>query len=103
MLIISILKFDCMYLIRLLRIVGVLIATIIPGLCVALVSVNPEVLRLQLALSIANSRQDVPYPAFVETLLLLIVLELILEYSTSKKRGTHDYDGSRYYTWPSSR
>lgn len=70
-----------MYLIRLLRIVGVLIATIIPGLYVALVSVNPEVLRLQLALSIANSRQDVPYPAFVETLLLLIVLELILEAS----------------------
>jgi hypothetical protein len=70
-----------MYLIRVLRIIGVLIATIIPGLYVALVSVNPEVLRLQLALSIANSRQDVPYPAFVETLLLLIVLELILEAS----------------------
>lgn len=70
-----------MYLIRLLRIMGALIATIIPGLYVALVSVNPEVLRLQLALSIANSRQDVPYPAFVETLLLLIVLELILEAS----------------------
>lgn len=70
-----------MYLIRILRIIGVLIATIIPGLYVALVSVNPEVLRLQLALSIANSRQDVPYPAFVETLLLLIVLELILEAS----------------------
>ncbi|MCM3257369.1 spore germination protein [Paenibacillus lautus] len=70
-----------MYLIRILRVVGVLIATIIPGLYVALVSVNPEVLRLQLALSIANSRQEVPYPAFVETLLLLIVLELILEAS----------------------
>lgn len=70
-----------MHLIRVLRIIGVLIATIIPGLYVALVFVNPEVLRLQLALSIANSRQDVPYPAFVETLLLLIVLELILEAS----------------------
>jgi hypothetical protein len=70
-----------MYLIRVLRIIGVLIATIIPGLYVALVSVNPEVLRLQLAISIANSRQDVPYPAFVETILLLIVLELILEAS----------------------
>lgn len=70
-----------MYLIRLLRILGALIATIIPGLYVALVSVNPEVLRLQLALSIAHSRQDVPYPAMVESLLLLIVLELILEAS----------------------
>ncbi|GAB6930321.1 hypothetical protein JCM10914A_43040 [Paenibacillus sp. JCM 10914] len=70
-----------MYLIRFLRIIGILSATIIPGLYVALVSVNPEVLRLQLALSIAHSRYDVPYPALVETILLLIVLELVLEAS----------------------
>ncbi|MGE7824103.1 spore germination protein [Paenibacillus sp. NPDC093718] len=73
--------FPFMVLIRLLRILAVLIATIIPGLYVALVSINPEVLRLELALSIAKSRQDVPYPAIIETLLLLIVLELILEAS----------------------
>jgi hypothetical protein len=61
------------------RILGALITLIIPGLYVALVSVNPDVLRFELAHSIARSRVDVPYPAIVETLLLLFVLELILE------------------------
>ncbi|WP_059042408.1 spore germination protein [Paenibacillus rubinfantis] len=67
-----------MYLIRGLRVAGIMINLIMPGLYVALVSVNPEVLRIELALSIAESRTGVPYPAFVETLLLLIVLELII-------------------------
>ncbi|ANS74718.1 hypothetical protein AWM70_09045 [Paenibacillus yonginensis] len=66
---------------RMIRITGILITLLIPGLYVALVSVNPEVLRIELALSIAKSRVDVPYPALIETLLLLIILELILEAS----------------------
>ncbi|MBM6994517.1 spore germination protein [Paenibacillus sp. DXFW5] len=67
-----------MYLIRGLRIAGIMLNLIMPSLYVALVSVNPEVLRIELALSIAESRSGVPYPAFVETLLLLVVLELII-------------------------
>ncbi|GGA24305.1 spore germination protein [Paenibacillus physcomitrellae] len=66
---------------RMIRIAGIIITLLIPGLYVALVSVNPEVLRIELALSIAKSRVDVPYPALIETLLLLIILELILEAS----------------------
>lgn len=68
-----------MVLLRCLRLVGILITLIFPGLYVALVSVNPDVLRFELAHSIAKSRLDVPYPAVVETLLLLLVLELLLE------------------------
>lgn len=74
-------SYPFMLLIRMLRLIGILIAIVIPGLYVSLVSVNPEVLRLELALSIASSRQGVPYPALIEVLLLLIVLELILEAS----------------------
>ncbi|ULL17753.1 spore gernimation protein GerA [Paenibacillus sp. H1-7] len=70
-----------MALMRLLRIGGVLGNILMPGLYVALVSVNPDVLRIELALSIAESRAGVPYPAFIETILLLFVLELILEAS----------------------
>ncbi|TBL74611.1 spore germination protein [Paenibacillus thalictri] len=70
-----------MVLTRFLRIIGALVTIMFPGLYVALVSVNPDVLRIELALSIARSRIDVPYPAFVETLLLLLVLELTLEAS----------------------
>ena len=70
-----------MLFLRVLRVAGILITVLIPGLYVALVSVNPEVLRIELALSIAKSRIDVPYPAFVETFLMLVILELILEAS----------------------
>ncbi|SFB41411.1 GerA spore germination protein [Cohnella sp. OV330] len=68
-----------MFSFRLLRVLGVLVNVLLPGLYVALVSVNPEVLRIEIALSIAGSREGVPYPALVETLLLLLILELTLE------------------------
>ncbi|RNB92322.1 spore gernimation protein GerA [Brevibacillus fluminis] len=67
--------------IRIIRIVGLLVSTLAPGLYVALVSVNPEVLRIQLALAIARSREGVPYPAIIEIILLLFVLEMIVEAS----------------------
>lgn len=66
-------------LLRLTRLFGILTTILFPSIYVALVSVNPEVLRFELAHSIAISRLEVPYPAIVETLLLLFVLELILE------------------------
>ncbi|MGD6832912.1 spore germination protein [Sutcliffiella halmapala] len=73
--------YPIMIAIRFLRIAATLLTLIIPGLYVALVSVNPEVLRIELALSLAESRDGVPYPALVETLLMLITLELIIEAS----------------------
>lgn len=66
-------------LLRATRLFGILTTILFPSVYVALVSVNPEVLRFELAHSIAISRLDVPYPAIVETLLLLLILELILE------------------------
>jgi hypothetical protein len=73
--------FLIMLCIRSLRIIGVLITLIVPGLYVALVAVNPEVLKIELALSVAQTREGVPYPALIEIILLLIILELILEAS----------------------
>ncbi|UUZ86319.1 spore germination protein [Paenibacillus sp. P26] len=70
-----------LFIARLLRFIGVLANMLMPGLYVALVSVNPDVLRIELALSIAESRENVPYPALVETFLLLLILELTLEAS----------------------
>lgn len=67
--------------IRILRVLGVLITLIFPGLYVALVSVNPEILQIDLALTVALSREGIPYPALVEILFMLVVLELILEAS----------------------
>ncbi|MER2007751.1 MAG: spore germination protein [Psychrobacillus sp.] len=67
--------------IRILRVLGVLITLIFPSLYVALVSVNPEILQIDLALTVALSREGIPYPALVEILFMLVVLELILEAS----------------------
>jgi Bacillus/Clostridium GerA spore germination protein len=73
--------------IRGVRIIGLLMTLLIPGLYVALVAVNPEVLRIELALSIAQSREGVPYPALVEILMMLVILELILEASIRLPRS----------------
>jgi Bacillus/Clostridium GerA spore germination protein. len=67
------------WLLRCLRLIGLLTTLIVPGLYVAIVSVNPDVLRFELAHSIARSRLDVPYPAIIEALLLLGIMELIME------------------------
>lgn len=67
------------WMLKSLRIIGSLTTLIFPGLYVALVSVNPDVLRFELAHSIARSRLDVPYPAIIEALLLLVIMELIME------------------------
>ncbi|SFI40441.1 GerA spore germination protein [Paenibacillus sp. UNC496MF] len=66
---------------RSVRFVGVMATLILPALYVALVSVNPEVLRIELAVSIAQSREGIPYPVFLEIVLMLIILELIIEAS----------------------
>jgi hypothetical protein len=73
--------------IRTIRILGVLTTIIFPGLYIALVSVNPEVLRIELALSIAQSRSGVPYPALIEMMLMLVILEFILEASVRLPRS----------------
>ncbi|WP_251551806.1 spore germination protein [Neobacillus muris] len=66
---------------QLLRFVGFNISVVLPGMYVALTAYNPEVFRVQLALSIAGSRTAVPYPAFVEVLLMLFMMELLTEAS----------------------
>lgn len=67
------------YSLYLLRIVGIMIAILLPGLYVALITINPEMLKVQLALSITESRQFVPYPAFIEIIIMLLLIELITE------------------------
>lgn len=55
-----------MFALRYLRLMSLLIALLTPGLYVALVSVNPETLRIELALSVASSRIGIPLPTFLE-------------------------------------
>ncbi|WP_309122506.1 spore germination protein [Paenibacillus sp.] len=64
--------------VRGMRILGIMVTLLAPGLYVALVSVNPELFRIDIALSVAKSREGVPYPAIVEMLMMLIVSEMIV-------------------------
>ncbi|MCM3587497.1 spore germination protein [Mesobacillus maritimus] len=66
---------------KFLRYLGLFACLILPGLYVAATSFNPEVFRVELALSIAGSRIGVPYPSFVEVLFMLIIMELLTEAS----------------------
>ncbi len=68
-----------MLFLRTLRLFGIWLTMILPGLYVAFVSVNPEVLRIEMALSIAETRIGIPYPAFIEMMFILIILELTIE------------------------
>ncbi|WP_158555880.1 spore germination protein [Peribacillus glennii] len=65
----------------LLRYVGLLITIILPSLYIAITSYNPEIVRSQLALTIAGSRAGVPYPSFFEVLFMMFAVELLVESS----------------------
>ncbi|MDR6550362.1 spore germination protein [Paenibacillus qinlingensis] len=65
--------------VRCIRLLSLVIALLAPGFYVALVSVNPEALRIELALSVASSRIGIPLPTFLEMLFLMTVSEIIIE------------------------
>lgn len=64
-----------------LRYLGLITCVLLPGLYVAVTSYNPEVLRIELALSVAGSRIGVPYSSFLEVMLMLIFIEFLTEAS----------------------
>ncbi|WP_217593692.1 spore germination protein [Cohnella sp. GbtcB17] len=65
----------------LMRYVALLITITLPGLYVAVVSYNPQIFRVQFALSVAGSRAAVPYPSFIEVLIMLFLIEALVEAS----------------------
>ncbi|HYG59022.1 MAG TPA: spore germination protein [Symbiobacteriaceae bacterium] len=62
-----------------LRLVAFIFSLYLPALYVALTDVTPELLPTKLALSIAGSREGVPFPALVEVLFMEVGLELLRE------------------------
>lgn len=66
---------------RFIRYIGIATALLFPSLYVAITSYHPEMLPLNLLLSIAAAREGVPFPAFVEALLMAFAFELLREAS----------------------
>ncbi|QHW31127.1 spore germination protein [Paenibacillus rhizovicinus] len=65
----------------LLRYFAMCLSVTLPSLYIAFVSYNPEVLRVQLTLSIAGSRVVVPYPSFIEVFVMMFMIEALYEAS----------------------
>lgn len=64
---------------RLLRIVGTLVAVILPSLYLSINYFHQEALPTELALAIAGAREKVPFPAIIEILMMEFSFELIRE------------------------
>jgi len=64
---------------RLLRIIGLSISILLPGFWLALATVNLDQLPFNLLATVVTSREGVPMPTFLESLLLLFLFELLRE------------------------
>ncbi|WNS42565.1 spore germination protein [Paenibacillus sp. MMS20-IR301] len=72
---------------KMLRILGVAMTLWLPALYIAFTSYNPEIVRVQIALLIGGSRATVPYPSFVEVILMMIMMEFLTEASLRLPRA----------------
>ncbi len=64
---------------RLVRYFGAAVSLGLPSVYLALVSFHQELLPRSLALSIAQQREQVPYPALIEVLVMLLIFEILTE------------------------
>lgn len=72
-------RFPIGTLVRFLRYGAAFIAVFLPALYIALLSYHPGMIPSRLAFSIAGAREGVPFPAFVEAMLMEITIELLRE------------------------
>ncbi|PFD96700.1 spore germination protein [Bacillus cereus] len=66
-------------LLRGLRMLAGLMAILLPAVYVALVSYHQGLIPSNLAYSIAGAREGVPFPAYIETIIMTLTMELIRE------------------------
>ncbi|GIO24847.1 spore germination protein [Oceanobacillus sp. J11TS1] len=66
-------------LIRMLRYLAAFISVFLPALYIALVSYHQGLIPSKLAFSIAASRHGVPFPPFIEALIMTVTMELLRE------------------------
>jgi len=64
---------------RMLRFIAFVMALLLPSLYVAIISYHHEMIPTPLLLTIAATRQGIPFPAFIEALLLEATFELLRE------------------------
>ncbi|WP_409342925.1 spore germination protein [Paenibacillus sp. MBLB4367] len=70
---------DISSLIRILRFIGIFIALLGPSLYIAITTFHQEMLPTQLLIGLAAQREGVPFPAFIEALMMEITFEILRE------------------------
>lgn len=68
--------------VRILRYIAIPISLLLPSLYIAITSFHPGMLPTQLALYVAATRTGVPFPAFIEALIMEATIELLREAGT---------------------
>ncbi|HEX2927038.1 MAG TPA: spore germination protein [Ruminiclostridium sp.] len=66
-------------LIRAIRFIAAFIATLLPGLYVAITNFHQEMIPTELLIAIAKAKENVPFPTIVEVVLMELSFELIRE------------------------
>ena len=64
---------------RMLRILGFLLSMSIPAVYVAFITFHREMIPTNLALSVMQAHQGIPFPTFLECFIMLIIFEIIRE------------------------
>lgn len=72
-------RFDISTGIRILRILAFFIALIGPAAYIALTTFHQEMIPTSMAIAIAAQRENVPFPAFIEALIMEILFEILRE------------------------
>ncbi|WP_019421256.1 spore germination protein [Paenibacillus sp. OSY-SE] len=70
---------DISSLVRILRYIGIFIALLGPSLYVAITTFHQEMLPTQLLISLAAQREGVPFPAFIEAVMMEVTFEILRE------------------------
>lgn len=65
--------------VRLFRFLGFVISMVVPALYVALTTYHQEMIPTNLAVALVAQREQVPYPAAVEALMMQVTFELLIE------------------------
>lgn len=64
---------------RVLRYLSIFLTTLLPALYISITTYNSSIVPSKLAYSIARSRASVPFPSIIETLIMEISLQLVVE------------------------
>lgn len=75
----SYVRFPYANLLRLVRIFGILLSLLLPGLYIAITTFHQEMIPTDLVFAIEASREKVPFPSVVELLIMEVMFELIRE------------------------